>query len=210
MLAERACWVYYVWVVSGEVLGLVVNVYDSHVDQFLLSEEQKQFLIKLVALSRYVRDQVIKEREFEEDFIKTEVGIFPSIITAMCIMMSRWGTSILAQERVYETVHPEKKRKAWLPGNNLLNMRADAYHCKYMDTIELNGRLFKSFNDWCEFGTELINIFVWKGNYDDVVTAGSAEAQLLLLAKRKKRPREFHDGVSRVIKSYQLQDLDQW
>jgi hypothetical protein len=186
-----------------------------HVDRFpKLSACKKQFLSKIVPIARHISKSISSHVWREGARVSSKHGLFSSVIAAACIVISKWGTSILSQDRILETRKCErsdgKSYQNSISGNNLLHLPADERWRTYYDTIGYRRRLFKSFLDLSAFQIEVIDMFAWRdrSQYSKILDAKSIKAQVREFAKLYRNPARVERNMLRVIHVFKLKELD--
>lgn len=167
-----------------------------------LSDSQLEFLKKIIPISRTIQSQVIVKLQDKEIPIHTETGIYASVVAALCIHRSNWGTHKVAQEKFY------RKDKNAINGNNLALVNADASWTRARQTILYAGRTYKSYRDTTDFAVDLSDIIAWKYDYSKVLAARTHEEQIEIMSRRSLRRYYFQSELLKIIRDFNLKIYD--
>jgi len=179
-----------------------------------LSDEKVDFLERLVPLSRTISSWTKDKAHDREEPIPTKYGVFPSVILALCILRSIWGTHPVAQRR-YEWVEksPEGvEKKIWRHGNNLGRVYADRSwlerdrpYIKHSD-----GAIYKSYREESAFAVDFSDIISYRYSYKRLLLAEKLNEQIEAIAARAEHPETMKLSLGGIIYQLELYQYDSY
>jgi uncharacterized FlgJ-related protein len=131
----------------------------------------------------------IQRIKVESIGIESPRGILASIAAAECIIKSEWGALEVAKKE-----------------NNLFLLEKEP-NTKGKG-FEFNSKIYKIYDNWLEFSTDLSDYYVFSNLYNDVLLARNLDQQLDLLVNVKDYSNEYCVTIEALIEKYGLWEFD--
>ena len=160
------------------------------------------FVIRVIPYALRARDQIPALMISEHG--ESRGTIYPSVISAAAILISKWGTSLLSQPVIRESVTNRS-----IPGNNLLHVRSNVNWRVYHDSIQIGGRLYRSYQDWGMCFDDVVDFYCYSRCYSELACCDPYE-QIKLISRRKPNPHKFIQRMNAVLSKCNLTEIDSW
>lgn len=166
--------------------------YISRGNRSSLSQDQKDFLSKIVPLSRLISDWVRDKAIFTRTRIVSP--ILTCVVLTDIITESNWGTHPLAQS------HFNKKFS-----NNLALLESDSLWEGRNQDYE--GRSYKCYQDWIHFATNYSDILIFSRLYSDLFNTTDPSKQIRVLARYKNNSQLYIPKAEAALDFYNLSEF---
>lgn len=160
-----------------------------------LSEEQKQFLLKVVPLAKTISSWVFAK----EDFIKSvpyKNLLSPSLVLADILINSNWGSHPLAQ--------PFNNKRY---SNNLSLLEKNSLWEGKIQKYE--GKEYKAYVDWIHFATDYSDLIVFT-DQREILKYKTLEDQIKFLTKDRENSNILPSRFLTTLEFYSLLDLSKF
>lgn len=121
--------------------------------------------------------------------IQSNIGMSSSIAVAECIVKSNWGAHEIARKE-----------------NNLFLLEKDPF--LKSKGVELDGKVYRTYDNWLEFSVDLSDHYVFTKSYDKVLEAKNLDQQLDLLNCVEGYSKDYCGKIETMIEKYGLWEFD--